>query len=92
MNIYKTIKDEVLKCLNLSLEDGKSLTVETPKFQGQGDVSLNIAMVLPFPVTKPVGGAKIIYEYANRLFERGHSITIYHSIKRPFKNAYFAIC
>lgn len=46
---------------------------------------LKISMVLPFPVTKPVGGAKIMYEYANRLAERGHRVTVFHSIKRPFK-------
>ena len=48
---------------------------------------LKINIVLPFPVTKPGGGAKIMYEYANRLFEKGHDIYIYHSIKRPFKKS-----
>ncbi len=48
---------------------------------------MRITIILPFPVTKPVGGPKIMYEYANRLAERGHSVTIYHSIKRPFKNS-----
>lgn len=47
--------------------------------------SLRITIVLPFPVTKPVGGAKIMYEYANRLSDEGHSITVVHSIIRPFK-------
>ena len=46
---------------------------------------LRINVILPFPATKPVGGAKIMYEYANRLTDRGHEVTIYHSIKRPFK-------
>jgi glycosyltransferase involved in cell wall biosynthesis len=46
---------------------------------------LKISIILPFPVTKPGGGAKIMYEYANRLHNNGHNITIYHSIKRPFK-------
>jgi glycosyltransferase involved in cell wall biosynthesis len=49
--------------------------------------SLTINIILPFPVTKPGGGAKIMYEYANRLYERGHQICIYHSIKRPFKRS-----
>lgn len=53
-----------------------------------GDIKkLKISIVLPFPVTKPVGGAKIMYEYANRLHQRGHAITIFHSIKRPFKKS-----
>lgn len=48
---------------------------------------LRINVILPFPATKPVGGAKIMYEYANRLTDRGHEVTIYHSIKRPFKKS-----
>ena len=46
---------------------------------------LRITIVLPFPVTKPVGGAKVMYEYANRLRARGHRIVIVHSLRRPFK-------
>ena len=38
---------------------------------------MRISIVLPFPVTKPVGGAKIMYEYANRLAEEGNKIVIY---------------
>jgi glycosyltransferase involved in cell wall biosynthesis len=49
--------------------------------------SLRIHIVLPFPVTKPVGGAKIMYEYANRLAARGHQVHLFHSIKRPFKKS-----
>jgi arginyl-tRNA synthetase len=43
MNIYTEIKNAVLKVLGLSDVD---FAVETPKFEGQGDVSLNVAMVL----------------------------------------------
>lgn len=46
---------------------------------------LHVNIILPFPVTKPVGGPKIMYEYANRLHEKGHTITMYHSLKRPHK-------
>ncbi|MEX1203412.1 MAG: glycosyltransferase family 4 protein [Ferruginibacter sp.] len=48
---------------------------------------MRITIVIPFPVTKPVGGAKIMYEYSNRLATLGHKVTIYHSIKRPFKKS-----
>lgn len=48
---------------------------------------MRITIILPFPVTKPVGGPKIMYEYANRLAVLGHAVTIYHSIKRPFKKS-----
>lgn len=46
---------------------------------------MRITVILPFPVTKPVGGAKNMYEYANRLHEKGHSVIILHSIIRPYK-------
>lgn len=49
--------------------------------------AMRINIILPFPVTKPVGGAKIMYEYANRLAARGHNVMIYHSIERPFKKS-----
>lgn len=41
-------------------------------------------MILPFPVRVPIGGIKAMYEYANRLYERGHEIRIYHAIKTPY--------
>jgi glycosyltransferase involved in cell wall biosynthesis len=47
--------------------------------------SLRITIILPFPVTKPVGGAKIMYEYANRFHAKGHRVIILHSIRRPYK-------
>ena len=47
--------------------------------------SMRITIILPFPVTKPVGGAKIMYEYANRLHGRGHEVIVLHAIRRPFK-------
>ena len=46
---------------------------------------LRINIILPFPVTKPVGGAKIMYEYANHFSAKGHRVTVLHSLKRPFK-------
>lgn len=36
-------------------------------------------------MTKPVGGAKIMYEYANHFSARGHQVTVLHSLRRPFK-------
>jgi glycosyltransferase involved in cell wall biosynthesis len=48
---------------------------------------MRITIILPFPVTKPVGGAKNMYEYANRFQARGHKVTVLHSIKRPFKKS-----
>ena len=48
---------------------------------------LNISIILPYPVTKPSGGPKIMYEYANKLSQNGHQVTIYHSIKRPYKKS-----
>jgi len=41
--------------------------------------------IIPSLPTKPVGGVKNMFQFANRLRERGHDIVIYYSIKRPFK-------
>src|SRR5688572_7407998 len=46
---------------------------------------LRINIILPFPGTKPGGGLKVMYEYANRLHGKGHKVTILHSIRRPYK-------
>lgn len=61
---------------------------------------MNICFVLPRMSNKAVGGYKIVYEYANRLADRGHSVSIlflntnylkaYH-IPRLVKKAYFDI-
>ncbi|MEO6693615.1 MAG: glycosyltransferase family 4 protein [Ignavibacteria bacterium] len=37
-----------------------------------------INFILPFAGNKPIGGFKIVYEYANRLSERGHKINLIH--------------
>lgn len=39
---------------------------------------LRITFVLPGPGRKPVGGFKIVYEYANRLSRIGHQVTVIH--------------
>ncbi len=41
--------------------------------------------VLPFLPTKPVGGVKNLFQFANRLAARGHQIVILCAVKRPFK-------
>ncbi len=46
---------------------------------------LRIHFVLPNIASKPGGGIKIMYEYANRLSLRGHEIHIYHSVVKPFR-------
>jgi glycosyltransferase involved in cell wall biosynthesis len=46
---------------------------------------LRINIILPFLATKPGGGARIMYEYANRLKAKGHQVTVVHTIKRPLK-------
>jgi len=42
--------------------------------------------VIPSLPTKPVGGVKVMFQLANRFSERGYDVTIYYSIRRPFKN------
>lgn len=41
---------------------------------------MQITFVLPGWARKPSGGFKVVYEYANRLSERGHKIRIVHSL------------
>ncbi len=43
-------------------------------------------MIIPFPARVPIGGVKAMYEYANRLHERGHEIHIYHTIITSYIN------
>lgn len=46
---------------------------------------LRIHVLLPGLTTKAGGGTKIMYEYANRLAERGHEVHVYHSVVKPFR-------
>ena len=39
---------------------------------------MRINILLPFYSKLPIGGFKVHYEYANRLVERGHSVTVLH--------------
>jgi glycosyltransferase involved in cell wall biosynthesis len=39
---------------------------------------VKISFILPCPSWLPIGGFKVVYEYANRLTERGHSVTVIH--------------
>lgn len=49
---------------------------------------LNLTFLLPLAGTHPIGGFKVVYEYANFLAARGHSISIVHPaifrIDQPF--------
>ncbi len=46
---------------------------------GAGSSNVRIAFVLPGAGSVPVGGFKVVYEYANRLAERGHTVTVVHT-------------
>ncbi len=39
---------------------------------------MTINFILPFAGNKPIGGFKIVYEYANRLSQRGHKVNLIH--------------
>jgi glycosyltransferase involved in cell wall biosynthesis len=45
----------------------------------------HVNFVLPFLPTKPVGGVKNLFQFANRLAARGHQIIILCAVKRPYK-------
>lgn len=40
---------------------------------------MRVTFVLPFLARRPVGGIRVIYEYANRLAERGHDVKLIHA-------------
>lgn len=45
---------------------------------------MRITFVLPFGGGRPVGGLKVVYEYANQLVKRGHAVTLVHSADISF--------
>jgi glycosyltransferase involved in cell wall biosynthesis len=51
---------------------------------------LKITFLLPLPGTDPIGGFKVVYEYANFLSRRGHSVAVVHpaiyEIDRPIRS------
>ncbi len=40
---------------------------------------MRITFVLPCHARKPIGGVRIVYEYANRLADRHHDVTVVHA-------------
>jgi glycosyltransferase involved in cell wall biosynthesis len=44
---------------------------------------LKITFVLPTAGTFPIGGFKVVYEYANHLARRDHSVTVVHPAQLP---------
>jgi len=48
---------------------------------------LKIAFVLPGTGTIPVGGVKVVYEYANHLARKGHQITVVHPARGSSRDA-----
>lgn len=49
---------------------------------------MKITFVLPRYDPKPVGGFKVIYEYANQLVARGHEVTVVHPRSLPNASRY----
>lgn len=39
---------------------------------------MRVVFILPVPADVPVGGYKVVYEYANGLVQRGHHVTVVH--------------
>src|SRR3546814_16260425 len=44
---------------------------------------MRISFVLPCSGRYPIGGFRIVYEYANRLADRGHQVSIVHFAAFP---------
>ena len=49
---------------------------------------MKIYFVLPQILRKPIGGYKIVYEYANRLSKEGHDIGILYLNENALKRFY----
>lgn len=45
---------------------------------------MRITFILISPKREPVGGYRVIYEYADRLAAKGHKVTVLHSLVVPF--------
>jgi glycosyltransferase involved in cell wall biosynthesis len=45
---------------------------------------MRINFVLPFPSRVPGGGTKVMYEYANKLTAKGHTVFFYHAIRTSY--------
>ncbi|MFR9166726.1 MAG: glycosyltransferase family 4 protein [Dysgonomonas sp.] len=48
------------------------------------DESSKIHFVLPFKARRPAGGFRVMYEYANRLFDKGYSVHISYPLQTPY--------
>lgn len=44
---------------------------------------MKVTFILPGYPWKPVGGYRVVYEYANRLVARGHDVAVVHSRRLP---------
>ena len=42
---------------------------------------MRVTFVLPFLARRPVGGVRVVYEYANRLVDRGHDVKVIHATR-----------
>jgi L-malate glycosyltransferase len=45
---------------------------------GAGSGALRVVFLLPAASGRPSGGFKVVYEYSNRLVERGHEVAVVH--------------
>jgi hypothetical protein len=55
---------------------------------------MRLTFVLPQLYDHPIGGYKVLYQYANHLAKRGHEVTLVHPISdhmRPSTNEYIAL-
>jgi glycosyltransferase involved in cell wall biosynthesis len=47
---------------------------------------MRITFLLPTFAPRPSGGFRVVYEYANRLVERGHEVTVVHPRRLPYEH------
>ena len=58
-----------------------------------GETPMRITFILPGVSSVPIGGYRVVYEYANRLHARGHAVTIVYPRHLGLLSAYeYARC
>jgi hypothetical protein len=45
---------------------------------------MKLSIVLPLFPSRPGGGCKIMFEYANNLIRRGYSVSLYYSMQTSY--------
>ena len=54
----------------------------------QKETTKSVTFLLPHTGKNPVGGYKVVYEYANRLVNRGYKVNVVYTVTLDYKNQF----